>query len=320
MNQAGSSAVRRRAFRVRLQRYGALYVMLAPTLVFALLFQYRPYGWIQIAFRDFSFLAHGAGGMGANPWVGLRHLRAFVTGPDFYRIVRNTAAISLLALVFGFPMPILFALLVNEVRSRRFKRVVQTVTYLPHFVSWVIVAGLFYFLLDPRDGTVNRIIVALGGEPIPFFRRPEWFWPVMTVATIWKNVGWSSIIYLAAITSIDLELYEAAAIDGAGKLQEIAHVTIPGILPTVIVVLIITTGRIVTGGGIIPDFEAVFNMGNPLVSRTAESIAIHNYNQGILMGRYSYSTAVGLFQSVIAFVFVFGSNTLARKTRGYGVL
>lgn len=258
--------------------------------------------------------------MGANPWVGLKYFKQLISYHDFLRILRNTFSISLGALLFAFPAPIIFALMINELRANRFKKVIQTITYLPHFVSWVVVSGLFYFILDKDYGAFNDFLAFLGFERIPFFRRPDLFQPILILATIWKNTGWNSIIYLAALAGVDQEMYEAAKIDGASKLQEILYITLPSIIPTIMVVLIINTGRIMTGGGIIPDFEAVFNMGNAMVSSTGETIAIHIYNEGFQMGRYSYATAFGLFQSIIAFIFVFGSNWLAKRLKGYGVI
>jgi putative aldouronate transport system permease protein len=229
-------------------------------------------------------------------------------------------AINGFALIFGFPMPIIFALMLNELRQRKFKKWVQTVTYLPHFVSWVIVAGLFYFLLDETTGVVNDFIEAAGGNRVAFFRRADLFWPLIILAAIWKEIGWSSIIYLAALSSIDPNLYEAARIDGANKWQEIWNITLPGLLPTISVLLIITTGRILIGGGLIPSFQAVWNMANPMLSETSETIGIHTYLVGVRQGKYAYGTAAGLFQSFVAFVFVFGSNFLAKKFKGYGVV
>lgn len=304
----------------RIWKHRAFYVFLLPTIIFIALFQYMPFYWLQIAFRDFSFIDFAAGGMSANPVAGFKYFMEVINNADFLRILRNTFAISLLSLVFAFPIPVIFALVINEIRAHRFKKVMQTITYLPHFVSWVVVAGLFYFVLDKDTGSVNNFLEFLGLERIPFFRRADLFWPIMLFSTIWKNTGWSSIIYLSALTGVDQEMYEAARIDGATKWQEIRFITIPSIMPTIIVVLIITTGRIVSGGGIIPDFEAIFNMGNSMVSSTAETIAIHTYNYGMLMGKYSYATAFGIFQSAIAFIFVFGSNRLSKRVQGYGAL
>lgn len=297
--------------------------MLVPTIVFAILFQYKPYVWLQMGFRDFNgtraFLKWADGGMRALEWVGFKHMIGFITGPDFWRVIRNTLAIKGSALILGFPMPIIFALLIDELRGNRFKKVVQTITYLPHFISWVVVAGLFYSLLDDR-GSLNDLIVLFGGERIPFFRRSEYFWPILISISIWKEVGWGSIIYLAAISGIDPQLYEAARIDGSSRLQEIRYITIPGILPTIIVLLILNTGRIIIGGGMIPDFQAVFNMGNPLIYETAETLQVHNFYRGIRQAQYAYSTMVGLFNSAIAFIMVFGSNWIAKRIKGYGVV
>jgi putative aldouronate transport system permease protein len=293
-----------------------LYLFILPSLVAVYLFHYRPFRWIIMAFQDYDFFEGFAG----SPWVGLKHFVKFVTGPDFWRIIRNTLAINGFALIIGFPLPIVFALLVNELQHRGFKRSVQTITYLPHFVSWVIVAGLAYNLLDYSTGLVNRLVEAAGLEPVAFLREARYFWPMIVSAAIWKELGWGSIIFLAALSSIDENLYEAARIDGANRWQEVWHITLPGLLPTISVVLILTAGRIITGGGLIPSFEAVFNMGNPLLFETAETVGIHVYYRGILGNNYSYATAVGVFQSIIAFIFVFGSNWLSKKLKGYGVV
>jgi putative aldouronate transport system permease protein len=309
--------------RRALREHAAFYVMLLPTIVFAVLFQYKPYYWLQMAFRDFSgvsaFVRWSKGGMDALEWVGFKNLIDFVTGPDFARILRNTVAIKGLSLIVGFPMPIIFAIMLNELWHRRFKKIVQTITYLPHFISWVVVAGLFYSLLDVT-GSVNDALQLFGIEPIPFFRRPDLFWPIIILTSIWKEVGWGSIIYLAAMSGIDQQLYEAARIDGASRFQEIIHITIPGIMATIVVLLILNTGRIILGGGIIPDFQALFNMGNPMLHKTAETIQIHNFYQGIRQARYAYATMVGIFNSIVAFILVFGSNWLAKRVKGYGVV
>lgn len=306
-----------------LKKHQAFYLMLLPTFVFAILFQYKPYYWLQMAFREFNgvnaFVSWSENGMSSLEWVGLKNLMTFVTGPDFWRILRNTITIKGLALVIGFPMPIIFAIMINELWVPKFKKVVQTITYLPHFISWVIVAGLFYGLLDV-SGSVNDLVELLGFERIPFFRRSDLFWPIMILTPIWKEIGWGSIIYLAAMSGVDPQQYEAARIDGASRLQEIIHVTIPGILPTIIVLLILNTGRIILGGGIIPDFQALFNMGNPMIHETAETIQVHNFYQGIRQARYAYAMMVGIFNSIIAFTLVFGSNWLSRRIKGYGVV
>lgn len=318
-----SDRAAQRRLRKRIAEHRAFYIMLLPTIVFALLFQYKPYYWLQIAFRDFSgvsaFVRWSKGGMAALEWVGLRNFIDFVTGPDFVRIVRNTIGIKGLSLVIGFPMPIIFAIMINEIWSRRYKKIVQTITYLPHFISWVVVAGLFYGLLDV-NGSVNDLLSFLGFERVPFFRTPGLFWPIIITTTIWKEVGWGSIIYLAAMSGIDMQLYEAARIDGATRMQEIIHITIPGIMATIVVLLILNAGRIVLGGGMIPDFQALYNMGNPMLHKTAETIGIHTFYQGIRQARYAYATMVGVFNSLVAFIMVFGSNWIAKRVKGYGVL
>jgi putative aldouronate transport system permease protein len=227
--------------------------------------------------------------------------------------------LNIFAFLFGFPAPILFALLLNELWNHRFKKITQTITYMPHFVSWIIISGIFYRLLDEYSGSVNELLELIGIGRIPFMRKPSYFQPMMIVLTIWKEVGWYSIIYLAALSAIDQELYDAADVDGANRLQQIFHITLPSISTTVSVMLILTVGRIATGGGIIPNFDAVFPMLNPFLYQTGEILQVHTYIEGLTYNRLSYATAVGITQSFVALLLVVFSNAIIRKTRGYGV-
>lgn len=299
----------------RLYQYRVNYLLLLPAVAAVAIFAYRTYPWVLMSFQDFTFKR----GLLGSDWVGLLHFEEMFSNPLFYRAVRNTLVINALTFLVGVPAPVVFALLLNELRHRLFKRVTQTITYLPHFLSWVITAGLFYQLLNVDTGLINLAIRGLGLEPVPFFREPELFWPIMVSVSVWKEVGWTSIIYLGALSAINSELYEAATIDGANRWQQVWHVTVPGLMGTVAVILILTAGQIIRGGGIIPDFEAIFNMRNPLVAMRSDTVAVHTYLEGVVHSRYAYGTAVGLAESVFALVAVVSANWLAKRFRGSGV-
>jgi len=299
----------------RLYQYRVSYLLLLPAVAAVAIFAYRTYPWVLMSFQDFTFKR----GLLGSDWVGLLHFEEMFSNPLFYRAVRNTLVINALTFLVGVPAPVVFALLLNELRHRLFKRVTQTITYLPHFLSWVITAGLFYQLLNVDTGLINLAIRGLGLEPVPFFREPELFWPIMVSVSVWKEVGWTSIIYLGALSAINSELYEAATIDGANRWQQVWHVTVPGLMGTVAVILILTAGQIIRGGGIIPDFEAIFNMRNPLVAMRSDTVAVHTYLEGVVHSRYAYGTAVGLAESVFALVAVVSANWLAKRFRGSGV-
>ena len=299
----------------RLYQYRVNYLLLLPAVAVVAVFAYRTYPWVLMSFQDFTFKR----GLLGSDWVGLLHFEEMFSNPLFYRAVRNTLVINALTFLVGVPAPVIFALLLNELRHRLFKRVTQTITYLPHFLSWVITAGLFYQLLNVDTGLINLAIRGLGLEPVAFFREPELFWPIMVSVSVWKEVGWTSIIYLGALSAINSELYEAATIDGANRWQQVWHVTVPGLMGTVAVILILTAGQIIRGGGIIPDFEAIFNMRNPLVAMRSDTVAVHTYLEGVIHSRYAYGTAVGLAESVFALVAVVSANWLAKRFRGSGV-
>ena len=299
----------------RVYQYRVSYLLLLPAVAVVAVFAYRTYPWVLMSFQDFTFKR----GLLGSDWVGLLHFEEMFSNPLFYRAVRNTLVINALTFLVGVPAPVIFALLLNELRHRLFKRVTQTITYLPHFLSWVITAGLFYQLLNVDTGLINLAIRGLGLQPVAFFREPELFWPIMVSVSVWKEVGWTSIIYLGALSAINSELYEAATIDGANRWQQVWHVTVPGLMGTVAVILILTAGQIIRGGGIIPDFEAIFNMRNPLVAMRSDTVAVHTYLEGVIHSRYAYGTAVGLAESVFALVAVVSANWLAKRFRGSGV-
>jgi putative aldouronate transport system permease protein len=258
---------------------------------------------IIIAFQDFNVFD----GFLGSPFVGLKHFRLLFGSPYFYRIFRNTLLLGLFGLLWGFWPPIVLALLLNEVRSEGFKRTVQSVSYLPHFISTVIIVGML-FEFFASDGAVNQFLQSIGIPAQQFFIDPKWFRTLYISSGIWQGVGWGSIIYLASLAGIDVQLYEAAFAEGANRFQRMWHVTIPGILPAIIILFILNVRTIVTVG-----FEKVYLMYNPAIYETADVISTYVYRRGILNADYSYSTAVGLFSAVISFMIILAVNTMARK-------
>jgi len=294
------------------QRY--LILMILPFVIWAVIFKYLPlWGWVM-AFQDYKPRADM--GMLDYPFVGLKHFITLFKDPMFYDVMRNTLGMSFLQLFVGFPLPIIFAIMLNEVKSIRYKKFIQTSTYLPHFVSWVIVAGIFTTILS-GDGVVNELLQFVGiiKEPISFFSMPKWFWAICTSAEVWKELGWNSIIFLAAITSIDPTLYEAAKVDGANRLQAIRHITLPGITNTILVILVLDIGWIISIG-----FEKQYLLGNSLVQDYSKVLDLYILDYGIKLGRYSFGTAIGIFKSVVSIILLFGANRLAKRWRGQSVI
>jgi len=298
--------------KLKQQRY--LLFMILPFIVWVIIFHYLPlWGW-TMAFQDYKPKAGMT--MFDYPFVGFKHFIALFEDPMFYQVMKNTLGMSFLQLVFGFPLPIIFALMLNELRGIRFKKVVQTVSYLPHFVSWVIVAGLFTNILS-LDGIINEVCIALGiyAEPISFLSLPKLFWGIVTSAEIWKELGWYSIIFLAAITGVDQSLYEAAEVDGANRWKQIWHITLPGISQTIIVILVMNIGWLISIG-----FEKQYLLGNSLVQDSAKVLDLYVLDYGIKLGRYSFGTAIGIFKSVVSIILLVGANRLAKKITGEAVL
>ncbi|TDG00927.1 ABC transporter permease [Paenibacillus piri] len=281
-----------------------LYVLIVPVLAYFIIFHYAPMYGLQIAFKDFT----ATKGITGSAWVGLKHFKQFFQSYYAVRIITNTLGVSLMQLAIGFPMPILLAIMINEVSGSRFKKTVQTVTYAPHFLSAVVLVGMMMTFLSPRNGIINQIIALFGGERIFFFSEPGWFKPLYVLSDVWQNMGWASIIYLAALAGIDPQQYEAAVIDGAGKFQKIVHITIPGLLPTAIILLILNLGTLMSVG-----FEKVFLMQNDLNMDSSEIISTYVYKKGLLGAQYSFSAAVGLFNSVINFVLLIAVNSLSKR-------
>ena len=287
-----------------LNKNGCLYLMLLPVVAFFLVFHYYPMYGAQIAFKDFS---PGLGILGS-PWVGFKHFISFFESRYFERVVRNTLLINLKDIIFGFPAPILLALMINEVTNRYYKKAVQTISYLPHFVSQVVMCGLLFEFCS-LDGLFNSIRNFFGLESTAILQHAEWFQGIYVASGIWQGVGWGSIIYLSALASIDQEQYESAIIDGAGKLKQMLYITLPNIVPTIMIMLILRIGQMMNIG-----VEKVMLLYNPMTYETADVISTFVYRKGILEASYSFSSAVGLFNSVINFVLLVTVNFVSKKT------
>ncbi|NOU91760.1 ABC transporter permease subunit [Paenibacillus sp. LMG 31456] len=278
--------------------------MFIPVVLFFIIFKYFPMFGLLIAFKDYNF----ADGILHSPWVGLSNFEMLFNQSQTLNIIRNTLLLSLLSLVFGFPVPIVLAILLNEARRLWFKKFVQTVVYLPHFLSWVVVGGLVLTIFSMESSAINHWIEQQFGEPYPFLYNPNSWIAVFVASGVWKEMGFNAIIYLAALSSIDPSLYEAAAIDGAGKLKQIWHVTLPGIQTTIVLLIILAIGKVMDVG-----FDPVFNLQNNVVSSVSEVISTYVYRVGVQQGQFSLTSAMGLFESVVSFVLVLSANAIARK-------
>ena len=301
---------RRRNLGREIFRYRHYYVLLIPAVVSFVLVNYVPMGGVVLAFKRYNV----TGGIFGSPWVGLKYFDRMLRSPDFVQIFFNTLEISLVKLVIAFPAPIVFSLLLNEVRLMAFKRTFQTISYLPHFVSWVVAAGLIRAFLR-LEGPLNFVLGFAGAAPRLWLTFPELFVPILVVSEIWKNVGWGSIIYLAAITSIDPQLYEAAQIDGATRLQRMLRITLPSISHVIVILFLLRVGHILNAG-----FDQIFNLYNPLVYRVGDIIDTYVYRIGIEGAQYSYTTAIGLTKNVIGVVLLLITNQVTRRIGGRGTL
>ena len=302
--------MKRKSFWKSLRRDRQLVFMLIPVVIFFAVFSYYPLYGILIAFKDYSI----SRGILGSPWAGLRYFRQFFSSPYFGRLLRNTVLISVYSLLWGFPIPILFALLLNEFKDGKFKRVIQTVSYLPHFISLVVICGILIDIFSPQGGVVNSLLYSLTGKRINFFGEPEWFRTMYVGSGVWQEFGWNSIIYLAAITGINPDLYEAARIDGAGRLRQIWHVTLPGIKPTILTLLILNLGNIMSVG-----YEKIILLYSPTTYETADVISTYVYRTGLLSQQYSYAGAVGLFNSAINIAILVLCNFAGKKLFGVGI-
>ena len=305
MAQAGSVGARRKKSSWSgYIRHWQLVLMFLPVIVGLALFHYIPMYGIVIAFKEFKL----SKGILGSDWVGLKQFQKLLMMPSFKEVFGNTVRISALRILFGFPAPILLSLLINEIGVMPFKKTVQTISYLPHFLSWVVLGGIFQQFLSPSTGFVNQIIAWLGGKPIFFLADPGYFVGTLIITGIWKGIGWGTIIYLACISGISPELYEAATVDGANRLQRVLHITLPGLIPVISIQFILNSGNLVNAG-----FDQIFNLYNENVYRVADIVDTYVYRRGLIDQQYSFSAAAGLFKNVISFALVLLTNVVVKR-------
>lgn len=304
------SSVLKKSRRLFMNQDWQLYALLSLPMLYFLIFKYIPMYGVTIAFKDFNMFQ----GIWKSPWVGLDAFREIFLMKDFYKVLRNTMLLNLLDLVVSFPAPIVLAVLLNEIRIKWFKKGAQTVLYLPHFISWVIIGGMVYQLLSTNTGLVNILLKSSGMKAIPFLTEPI-YWVITYVGSgVWQNAGWGTIIYLAALAGINKELYEAAEVDGAGRLRKIWNITLPGIKPTIMILLIINIGNMASIG-----FERPFVLANPLVTDVSDVISTFVYKVGVQSARFTIATAIGLFQAVVGLIFLLSSNYISKKVTDQGI-
>lgn len=295
----------------RYKKHRYLFLLLLPALIWYGVFHYGPLYGVQLAFKDFRVLE----GINGSPWAGFKHFETMFTATSqFWRVFSNTVVISLYHIVFGFPAPIILALIFNEIRGQIFKRISQSISYLPHFLSWVILAGLFGTMLSPSTGIVNNILTWLGFDAIYFLGDPNYFRFTLVATNIWKEIGWGTIIYLAALSSVSPHLYEAASIDGAGRWKQTLHITLPSILPVICIMFIFQISGILDAG-----FDQILNLYHPAVYGVADILDTYVFRVGLSQMQYSLTTAVGLFKNVIAFLLVLGTDYVIKKAGQEGL-
>ena len=294
----------------RLKRYKYLLLMLLPGIIYYIVFKYVPIYGIIIAFKDFRLML----GALASPWAGLKYFRLIFNSADVWHVMANTLIISGLKLMINFPAPIILALLLNEVRGNIFKRTIQTISYLPHFLSWVVLGGMVILFLSPSTGPVNILLQTFGLKPVHFIANIHWFRPVLIITSLWKDIGWGTIVYLAALSNTNPELYEASRIDGASRLKQTRHITLPAIMPIIAIMFIFAAGAIVND-----DFDQIFNLYNPLVYRVGDVFSTYIYRIGLEQAQYSFATAAGLLKNVTAFILIITVNTIVRKLSEYSI-
>lgn len=281
-----------------------LYLLLLLPAAYYVIFQYGPMYGVQIAFKDFNPVK----GITGSPWVGFDQFQRFFDSHYFTRLLWNTLSLSLYSLIFAFPVPIILALIVHEIRNKKFQKALQNLSYVPHFISLVVIVGMLQLFLDQENGPINHLITALGGSSIPFMQKAKWFKTIFISSNIWQNMGWQSIIYIASLAGIDPQLYEAAKIDGASRFKRLLHVSIPGIMPVIVILLILDIGHFMNVG-----FEKILLMQNDLNLDASDVIATFIYREGIQKGDYSYTAAIGLFNNLINFALLLLINRFARK-------
>jgi putative aldouronate transport system permease protein len=294
---------------VRMLQHKYMYMLALPGILYFILFKFVPLMGLMLAFKDYNPYS----GFTGSEWVGMKHFKELFAN-NFYIMLRNTFAINIFGLVFMFPLPIVLALMLNEVRHEIFKRINQSIVYLPHFLSWVVVASMTFFVLSTDVGIINKLITDSGGESIAFLSNPNYFWGLITAQNMWKEAGWGTIIFLAAMAGVDPQRYEAAVVDGASRWRQIWHITLPAIRPTIFILLILRLGHMADVG-----FEQVLLMMNPLVSSLAEVFDTYAYTQGILKGQISAGVTVGMFKGVVGFILVVASNYVVKKLGHEGI-
>lgn len=313
---AAENVAKKMSFKARCKKTGRemvkyrwLYFLLIPGILFFIIFKYVPMYGLKIAFMDYNQYNPAK-----STWVGLEQFVKLFSKRSFLPVLRNTVVISLLKLIIGFPIPVILALMMNEMRSLKFKKVSQTLLYLPHFISWVILAGIIMTLLDPDSGLITQFIYQLTGEKVMVLTNQKWFVPMLIVTDIYKGMGWGTTLYFAAISGIDPQLYEAASIDGAGKWKQMLNITLPSIVPTIVICFIMNCGNILNAG-----FDQIFMLYSSHVYDVADIIDTYVYRIGIVNSDYSFSTAAGMFKSVVAFILIVFVNGIAKKTGNEGL-
>lgn len=314
VNSQLSPKPRKKGFLSNILRYRFLYLLVLPGMLYFLIFHYIPMYGVVIAFQDFKPFG-GLEAMIFDPdWVGLRHFQDFFKSYYFWRLIENTLLISGYKLLFGFPLPIILALMLNEVARAKFKKFIQTISYLPHFLSWVIISGMVVALLSPTSGPINMIITALGGDPITFMGEPSYFRGVLVASDIWASVGWGSIVYLAALAGINPALYESARIDGANRFHQMRHISIPGISNIISILFVLSVGGILNAG-----FEQVLLLYSPSVYSSGDIIDTYVYREGLLKNNFSYASAIGMFKNVVGLLFLIVTNYVVKRMGKEGV-
>lgn len=297
------STKRGHRFLLSFRRSRQLYMLIALPIVYFAVFKYGAISWMSIAFKDYKSTL----GFARSPWVGFKYFGLFLSDPYFWKLIRNTLLINLFQIVFYFPFPILLALMINEVRVKKMRRIIQTISYLPYFFSTVVVCGIVVNYLS-SEGLVNNIIAFMGGKRIPFMTTPGWFRTIYTLSEIWQRAGWGSIIYLAALAGVEVELYEASLIDGATRWKQVFYISLPSIAPVISIQLLLTLGSILSVG-----YEKILLLYNGSTQETADVISTYIYRRGLISAEYSYGAAVGVFQAVVALVLIFLANKAADK-------
>ncbi len=309
MNNAGISTTnltkkKKKSIWRRIWQHRLYYLFMLPGIIWFIIFSYIPMYGLTVAFKDFNFI----GGITGSPWAGLKYFKEFFNFYQSWEIIRNTLTISVMKLVIGFPMPIILALLLNEVKLMKFKKTVQTISYLPHFISWVVVVTILQRMLTPYGGPINEMIASLGFDKIQFLGNLEYFYQVVILSDIWKTVGFGAIIYLAAISGVDQQLYESAKMDGANRFRQMWHITIPSIRPVMVIMFLLACGSIMTVG-----YEQLLLLNTPSTASIGTVLDVYVIQSGLEQGRLSYATAVGLFQGIIGVILIIVANSISKK-------